>query len=209
MVSLVLHVLAAIVFWGTWKFVPVVQDEPEVEWTWSAPAPEKPVREGIAPIKSADKPVDAAGAPSTQATPPAKKTSGTGASGLDPAGSAVPSAPLPSQMDASKSIEELFGGDSTGYALIPPKIRERPPIRLSPEAVQARLSGNVLLVVEVLEDGQVGKILLNRSSGSKILDELARENVARWRFDPARQPQGAKPVRVLTSIWVRFAKGGS
>jgi protein TonB len=96
-------------------------------------------------------------------------------------------------------------GDSTGYALVPPKLRERPAILPPPDG----LSGNVLLLVEVLENGRVGKIVISRSSGSKVLDESARENVARWRFDPAWEPQGKKPARVLTSVWVRYAKEGS
>ena len=44
------------------------------------------------------------------------------------------------------------------------------------------------------------------SSGSKLLDESARENVSRWRFEPARQPQGNKPVRAMTSVWVSYSK---
>jgi protein TonB len=92
---------------------------------------------------------------------------------------------------------------------VPPQIRERPALLLPAEATQAGLSGNVLLLVEVLEDGRVGKIIINRSSGSKLLDESARENLSRWRFEPARQPQGNKPVRAMTSVWVRYVKEGS
>jgi protein TonB len=91
-------------------------------------------------------------------------------------------------------------------AIIPPRIRERPPIQLPATLSQAGLSGEVLLLVEVREDGQVGKVSLERSSGNKALDELARDNVLRWKFDPARQPHGGKSVRVLTAVWVRFVK---
>lgn len=68
------------------------------------------------------------------------------------------------------------------------------------------MSGNVLLLVEVMEDGRVGKVVVNRSSGSKLLDESARENVALWRFEPARQPQGNKPVRAMTAVWFSYSK---
>ena len=185
--------------------------EPEVEWTWSAPTPEQPLQgrgsvkqETPLPPVSSDSsvpgqenkaaPAPAAGAPSQKPT----QTSKTPEAATGPVGA---------QSSAEKPIDSLEG-ESTGFALIPPKIKERPPL-LAPEAARGALTGDVLLSVEVLENGSVGKIVLGRSSGSKILDEAARENVSRWRFEPARQPQGQKPVRVLTSIWVRFAKEGS
>jgi len=93
-----------------------------------------------------------------------------------------------------------------GLAIVPPRLKERPPIQLPPSLAQPGLSGEVLLLVEVGEDGRVGKVSLLRSSGNKALDELARQNVLRWLFDPAWQPQGSKPVRVSTSVWVRIGK---
>jgi len=210
-VSLILHVLAGVLFWGTWKFSPMTTVEPEVEWTWSAPTPEKPVQgrgsvnqETPLPPVSSDSsvpgqeskaaPAAAAGtSPQKPAPPPKAPEAATG-----PAGA---------QSSSERPLDSIEG-ESTGFALIPPKIKERPPL-LAPEAARGALTGDVLLSVEVLENGSVGKIVLGRSSGSKILDEAARENVSRWRFEPARQPQGQKPVRVLTSIWVRFAKEGS
>lgn len=47
--------------------------------------------------------------------------------------------------------------------------------------------GRVTLRVEVLHDGRPGQILLKQSSGSGILDQDAREQIARWRFVPARR----------------------
>ena len=91
-----------------------------------------------------------------------------------------------------------------GLAIVPPRLKDRPPIQLPPSLAQAGLTGNVLLLVEVKEDGRVGKISLSKSSGNRTLDELARDNVLQWLFVPAWQPQGNKPVRVSTSVWVRF-----
>ena len=99
-------------------------------------------------------------------------------------------------------------GDSTGYALVPPRLKERPPLLLPPDAPPIEGTVQVLLVVEVLETGRVGKISVSRSSGVKALDDAARENVAHWRFEPAWQPQGKKPVRVMTAVWIRYTKEG-
>ena len=99
-------------------------------------------------------------------------------------------------------------GDSTGYALVPPRLKERPPILFSPDAMPVAGTPQVLLLVEVGEDGRVGKISVSRSCGVKALDDAARDNVARWRFEPAWQPQGKKPVQVMTAVWIRFTREG-
>ena len=100
-------------------------------------------------------------------------------------------------------------GDVTGYALVPPRLKERPPLLLPPDALPIDGTVQVLLLVEVTEAGRVGKISVSRSSGVKVLDDAARENVARWQFEPAWQPQGKKPVRVMTAVWIRYAREGS
>ena len=192
--------------------------EPEVEWTWSAPTPEKPAPDKPTPEKSAQKQDSASTpAPSDSSVPRQENKAATppaAAAGPPSQKSAPPqktpeaaTGPVAAQGSSEKPLDTIEG-EASGFALIPPKIKERPPL-LAPEAARDTLTGDVLLSVEVLENGNVGKIVLGRSSGSKILDEAARENVSRWRFEPARQPQGQKPVRVLTSIWVRFSKEGS
>ena len=100
-------------------------------------------------------------------------------------------------------------GDSTGYALVPPRLKERPLLLLPPDVLPIDGTGQVLLLVEVMENGRVGKISVSRSSGVKALDDAARENVARWRFEPAWQPQGKKTVRVMTAVWIRYTREGS
>ena len=99
-------------------------------------------------------------------------------------------------------------GGSTGYALTPPRLKERPPLLLPPDALAIAGTAQVLLLVEVMENGRVGKISISRSSGVKVLDDAARENVARWRFEPAWQPQGKKTVRVMTAVWIRYTREG-
>ena len=92
--------------------------------------------------------------------------------------------------------------------MVPPRLKERPLLLLPPDALPIDGTVQVLLLVEVMETGRVGKISVSRSSGVKALDDAARENVARWRFEPAWQPQGKKTVRVMTAVWIRYTMEG-
>ena len=64
-------------------------------------------------------------------------------------------------------------------------------------ARKARIQGQVLLEVEVLEDGSVGAVEVVKSLLYE-LDELAVKAVRQWKFKPARA-QG-QPV----AVWVRL-----
>ncbi|MNK53163.1 transport protein TonB [compost metagenome] len=60
--------------------------------------------------------------------------------------------------------------------------------------------GRVLLDVYILEDGRVGEIKLNRSSGFARLDHAALETVRHWRFMPARRGGEAIPFWYVQPI---------
>lgn len=53
------------------------------------------------------------------------------------------------------------------------------------EARRKGYEGKVILKVEVLSNGNVGKIELKYSSGYKVLDNSAIETIKKWRFIPA------------------------
>lgn len=53
------------------------------------------------------------------------------------------------------------------------------------------LEGKVVLRVTVAPDGRITSVTVVESSGHKILDNAARDGVARWRFAPARRATGA------------------
>ena len=210
----------------------------DVEWTWAAPttepaAPEQ--KESTAGPTSSRTNETSTGTPGkvVPTAPPVPSpvpvNPGGGATAqrdsTDPAGTVVsrPVASADRGPTPATGRTEIGSGDaaalppspgfsgeggSTGYALTPPRLKERPPIQWPPNLSSAGPL-QVLLLVEVTEAGRVGKIGVSRSSGVKALDEAARENVARWRFDPAWQPQGNKPVRVMTSVWIRYAGEGS
>lgn len=62
--------------------------------------------------------------------------------------------------------------------------------------------GTVILEVEVLSSGACGLVRILRSSGYDLLDETARQALARWRFKPA--VRAGMPVTVWVEIPVTF-----
>ncbi len=88
----------------------------------------------------------------------------------------------------------------------PPPSRARPTSKPPPEyptrAVERELEGRVVLLVEVLPNGDVGRIEVKESSGHAILDRAAIAAVRRWQFVPARA-QG-QPVRSLVEVPFSF-----
>ena len=131
------------------------------------------------------------------------------------------SAPAPSNMEESPLSRETTGNlelekpplivspaednekqarGNAGLSLVPPRVKEKP----GRIADGSGLKGVVLLMVEILADGRVGRIVVSRSSGLPSLDAAAATQVSRWRFEPARLPADGKAVRVLTSVWVRY-----
>ena len=183
-------------------------------------------------IRTTEKPSASAGGNKLESSPVApRKDSGDAGSGSTSAGTAR--AGIPDQVSGAAQTsqkpvsttgrQDVAGGssslaqgesnlpgfgDSTGYALVPPRLKERPLLLLPPDALPIDGIVQVLLLVEVMETGRVGKISVSRSSGVKALDDAARENVARWRFEPAWQPQGKKTVRVMTAVWIRYTMEG-
>ncbi|MFH2011418.1 MAG: energy transducer TonB [Pseudomonadota bacterium] len=69
-------------------------------------------------------------------------------------------------------------------------------------AIKKKMEGVVLLRVEVLTDGGVGKIEVYKSSGHKILDESALEAVKNWKFLPAKS--NGVSIKVMAGIPIRF-----
>ena len=203
--SLLIHAGLLVLLAGLGGVLTPEQPETKLEWVWSAPQPTpQPLAAPVAPAATAAATVvnpaaaTAAPLPATQpstpqhTTTPAAPVSPTSPPSTAPSPTAPPAATDPSA--------DLPSG--TGYAIVPPRLRERPPLAMPPSL--AGSVGEVLLQVEVLADGRVGASRVIRSSGRRELDETARQYVAGWIFQPAWQPQANKPVRVLTSVWVQF-----
>jgi protein TonB len=62
--------------------------------------------------------------------------------------------------------------------------------------------GQVDLSVEVLASGQVGHVVLAKSSGYPRLDEAARQSLLSWRFHPAMK--NGVPVASIFTYYVRY-----
>ncbi|MDA8416675.1 MAG: TonB family protein [Betaproteobacteria bacterium] len=95
----------------------------------------------------------------------------------------------------------------------PPKMRYQPPgfgaayldnpqPDYPPLARRMRLTGTVLLSVEVGVDGDPLAVTLQHSAGSDMLDQAALAAVRHWRFVPARQ--GDVPVSARVTVPIRF-----
>lgn len=121
--------------------------------------------------------------------------------------SAQPEPPgkLPAPAIAPDALAEPIpdhAGAASGGAIMPPRVREQPAARQG-DGIAAGLKGSVLLTAEILTDGTVGRVLVAKSSGQARTDQAARAQVLRWRFEPARLPDGS-PVKVQTAIWIRY-----
>ncbi|MFH1624783.1 MAG: energy transducer TonB [Pseudomonadota bacterium] len=84
----------------------------------------------------------------------------------------------------------------------PPSYLENPKPRYPLLARRKKIEGVVLLRVEVLPTGRVGRIEVKRSSGYKILDRSALRAVKEWKFSPARM--NGMCIAVWTSVPIRF-----
>jgi len=83
-----------------------------------------------------------------------------------------------------------------------PKYHLNPKPLYPPSARERGFEGVTLLRVEVLADGRVGRIAVERSSGYSILDESALSTVKDWIFEPARE--GDRPVTMWVQVPIRF-----
>jgi len=73
-----------------------------------------------------------------------------------------------------------------------------------PHLAQARgYEGTVLLSVEVLSDGRVGRTRVKSSSGYTLLDQSALNTMKQWSFEPGKKK--GLPVAMWVDIPIRFA----
>lgn len=92
--------------------------------------------------------------------------------------------------------------DREGVISTAPYSLHNPPPPYPPLAFQRGIQGVTSLRVEVGPDGKATQVVVERSSGSWILDEAAAGAVWGWRFMPARQM--GRPVSGTIRIRIRF-----
>jgi protein TonB len=72
--------------------------------------------------------------------------------------------------------------------------------RYPESARRAGVQGTTLLKLQVLANGKVGVVLIEKSAGHRDLDNAAVEAVKRWLFEPARVEKTAVSVWVLLPV---------
>jgi len=106
------------------------------------------------------------------------------------------------QPPAGTRSEEPPPASANSDILADPVPRYNPRPEYPREARKFGWEGTVLLIVEVLPDGNAGKIEIKESSGHSVLDRAAIQAIRKWRFTPA-QRQGT-PVPATTELPVIF-----
>jgi len=109
----------------------------------------------------------------------------------------APIAPSADSTAAPESVSPGVPGASLRYLQAPPPAYPR-------AALTARQQGTVLLQVRVGVDGAPVEVLVARSSGFRVLDQAARQQVLKhWRFQPAMRDGQA--VEALGLVPVAFS----
>jgi TonB family protein len=85
---------------------------------------------------------------------------------------------------------------------VQPKYVENPKPVYPQEARKKGYEGEVILRVEVLQNGRVGQIDVKKSSGYELLDRSALATVKQWKFVPAQK--GEKSIPLWVNIPVKF-----
>ncbi len=79
-----------------------------------------------------------------------------------------------------------------------------PPPVYPQAAKRQNIEGEVLLKVEVSEEGKAGDVSIAKSSGSSLLDEAALNAVKKWRFIPAKHANKTVAASVVVPIVFRI-----
>ena len=77
-----------------------------------------------------------------------------------------------------------------------------PPPSYPWQARRMGAEGRVVLRVEILQNGDTGRIDIRQSSGHELLDQAAIRAVGAWRFDPARV--AGEPITAWADVPISF-----
>ncbi|MGY0504082.1 energy transducer TonB [Luteimonas sp. e5] len=178
------------VVWIEPKPEPVTEPPPEVplEERLDKPAPTRPSRPDL-PLRS-DSPQHSA-APAIIAQAPASLPAAVGESIAD----SLPGTASPAIDAAAMPV---------GIAL---QYRVNPSPAYPREALRNQWQGTVVLRVLVDERGHPLEVTVESSSGQRVLDRAARDQVLRhWRFVPAQRD--GRPIRAIGRVPVAFVLNG-
>ena len=93
--------------------------------------------------------------------------------------------------------------DSKDAGVTPPKLVSEVKPAYTPEAMQARIQGSVMMTAVVRTDGTPGDIEVIKSLDAEYgLDKQAVAALSQWRFEPGRKDD--KPVSVRVTVEMMF-----
>ncbi len=170
-----------------------------------------------APPPSAPPPVPPQPPPPPEATaaflpPPPPPTTQTRPEPVPPGPPSHSSPPAPASDQATEPAPAVrlgMGGipgvtnDISGDRASPDPSAPNLPPRYPPDAARRGEQGAVVLSVRVTPDGRAGSVSIASSSGYVALDQAALRAVARWRFRPELDGEGA-PVSSSMPIRINF-----
>ncbi|RTQ90611.1 MULTISPECIES: energy transducer TonB [Stenotrophomonas] len=182
--AIALHLLAFLLLLipATYQAVQVPRDKTAVRLIEKIPPPPTP------PVPITPKEI-AQVMPKPRTQPVAPPLPAPTATVEETQGIALPAAePAPPQLAPSIDSSTPLSGAQLQYRSAPPPTYPVPALRNHEQ-------GTVLLRVEVDSSGQPVAVSIERSSGSRSLDQAARQQVLKhWRFEPAQRDGVAVPA---------------
>lgn len=110
---------------------------------------------------------------------------------------------------AGRGLGEGEGGGTgggvfrLGAGIVDPKVLKEVRPTYTPDAMRAKIQGEVLLEAVVLDSGLVGDVKVVKSLDPNGLDQEAIKAAKRWLFQPATDRSG-KPVAVYVTLALSF-----
>lgn len=104
--------------------------------------------------------------------------------------------------DAAAQAQQAVDGTDPGVTL--PKVVSEVRAQYTPEALEARIEGTVMMTTAIRTDGTPSDIAITKSLDAEHgLDEEAVAALRQWRFEPGMK--NGKPVPVRVTIEMRFS----
>ena len=197
---------AAILTWGGMEFVPRPEPAPAtvVKVTLAAVQNEPVVAEQPVTRKSRLRPVPRPERMVLQATPreepdpePIANQPFIAQSVVENQAPRVP-APTPEAPIQLATVSKVRASEPDYVA----RYLHNPPPSYPWQARRMGIEGRVVLQVEILQNGNAGRIEIRQSSGHELLDQAAIKAVGGWRFDPARI--AGTPITAWADVPISF-----
>ncbi len=179
--------------------------EPRTPIVLIEPARLPPEPPPIVPIEK--KPLSATPNPTIAAPTPPTVTHSDTARAVDIAVEPTVPEPLLSTTEPNTTATTTGSGTATPLSGIALQYRHNPPPAYPREALRQQWQGTVMLRVTVDEHGNPVQVEIETSSGHRVLDRAARDQVLRqWMFVPAMK--NGQALRAIGRVPVTFALSG-